>query len=62
MSNETIGYLGYKLYCAGWRQALHRHNSPIEHGLLSVFFYYRRGFAEGSAWIRASQLSEKVFP
>lgn len=48
---ERIGYLGYKLYRLGWRSSLHKHLPLIEHWLLSIFFYYRRGFVDGSEWL-----------
>lgn len=48
MQIEPIGYLGYKLYKLGWQSALHRHSSPVDRWLLSIFLYYRRGFTAGS--------------
>lgn len=48
MQIESIGYLGYKLYKLGWQSALRRHLAPANHWLLSIFLYYRRGFADGA--------------
>jgi hypothetical protein len=53
MHYQRMGYLGQKLYRSGWRRALQgRHSTSLKqsfkHWLLSVFFYYRRGFREGS--------------
>jgi hypothetical protein len=52
MQIERIGYLGYKLYSLGWHNALHKHPNLIEHLLLNIFLYYRRGFTEGSALLK----------
>lgn len=52
MQVQSIGYLGYKLYRLGWQSALHRHLAPANHWLLSIFIYYRRGFADGSNCIK----------
>jgi hypothetical protein len=52
MRDETVGYIGYKLYSLGWQNRLHNHLSCFQHLLLSVFLYYRRGFAEGSEWVQ----------
>lgn len=56
---ERIGHLGYKLYSLGWRNALHQNCTPLQHGILSIFLYYRRGFANGSEWLKEYQ-SENV--
>jgi hypothetical protein len=32
--------------------------TPIEHSVFNIFLYYRRGFAEGSAFIKANYLKE----
>ncbi len=49
MQIEPIGYLGYKLYRLGWQSAVRRHLAPANHWLLSIFFYYRRGFTDGAS-------------
>lgn len=56
MPIERIGHIGYKLYTVGWRNGLHQQLSPFQHRLLSVFLYYRRGFAEGSRWVEEYRL------
>jgi hypothetical protein len=53
---EPIGYLSYRLYCVGWRNGLHRRFSWLQHGVFSIFLYYRRGFADGSQWIKEYRL------
>jgi hypothetical protein len=52
MRIEKVGYIGYKLYSLGWQNRLHHHLSLLEHLLLSAFLYYRRGFEEGSEWVK----------
>ncbi len=52
MHVEKVGYIGYKLYTLGWQNSQHKHLSWLQHLLLSAFLYYRRGFEEGSEWIR----------
>ena len=56
MHVEKVGYMGYKLYTLGWQNSQHKHLSWLQHLLLSAFLYYRRGFEEGSEWIREYQL------
>ncbi|MGL6341884.1 MAG: hypothetical protein ACRC80_22415 [Waterburya sp.] len=58
MPIERVGYLGYKLYRLGWQNAVHKNLNPIEHSLFNALFYYRRGFNEGSAYIKANNLEE----
>jgi hypothetical protein len=49
MYYQHMGYLGQKLYRTGWKKALQdRYSTSLKHRLLSIFFYYRRGFKEGS--------------
>lgn len=50
MQAEKVGYIGYKLYILGWQNSQHNHFSLVQHLLLSVFLYYRRGFKQGSEW------------
>lgn len=50
MRVEKVGYIGYKLYTLGWLNSQHNHLSPLQHLLLSVLLYYRRGFKQGSDW------------
>lgn len=52
METEKVGYIGYKLYSLGWQNRLHNHLSHLQHLLLSAFLYYRRGFKEGSKWVK----------
>lgn len=56
MPIECVGYLGYKFYRLGWQNAIHKNLNPIEHSLFNALLYYRRGFAEGSAYIKANNL------
>ena len=56
MHVEKVGYMGYKLYTLGWQNSQNKHLSLLQHLLLSAFVYYRRGFEEGSEWIREYQL------
>jgi hypothetical protein len=49
---KRIDYLGYKLYCLGWRSALQGDRTSPEHILLSVFLYYRKGFTSGTEWAK----------
>lgn len=49
MHIQRMGSL-YKLYCLGWRNGSLKCFPPLQHWLLSIFLYYRRGFAEGSQW------------
>lgn len=51
MQTQKMGFL-YKLYCLGWRNGSLKCFSPLQHGLLSIFLYYRRGFAERAKWRR----------
>ena len=49
MQTQKMGSL-YKFYCWGWKNGALEHFSLFQHWLLSIFLYYRRGFAEGSEW------------
>jgi hypothetical protein len=46
---QRMGFF-YRLYCMGWRNGSLKHLSPFQHRLLSIFFYYRRGYTEGFQW------------
>lgn len=46
---QRMGFL-YKLYCVGWKNGSLKCFSAFTHWLLSIFFYYRVGFSEGSKW------------
>lgn len=59
MQCERMGSL-YRLYCMGWRNGSSQHFSPLLHYLLSAFFYYRRGFAEGASW-QQEQMKSRTF-
>lgn len=56
MQSDRMGSL-YKLYCIGWRNGSIKQFSQLQHGLLSLFFYYRRGFAEAVEW-RQNQVTD----
>jgi hypothetical protein len=56
MQTQKMGSL-YKLYCWGWKNGSLKCFSLSQHWLLSLFFYYRQGFAEGLKW-RQSQVEE----
>jgi hypothetical protein len=58
MHVERVGYLGSKFYCLGWQNAVHQNLAPIEHSVFSVLFYYRRGFVEGCAFVKANSLEQ----
>jgi hypothetical protein len=58
MNIERVGYLGYKFYRLGWQNAVHQNLDPIKHLVFNVLLYYRRGFAEGSAFVKANNLEE----
>lgn len=49
MHIQQMGSL-YKLYCLGWRNGSLKCLPPLQHWLLSIFLYYRRGFTEASEW------------
>jgi hypothetical protein len=46
---QRMGFL-YKLYCIGWTHGSLKYLPPLQHWLLSIFLYYRRGYSEGSQW------------
>lgn len=52
MSYQHIGFISYRLYSLGWRSGLHKRLPLLQHLLLSIFLYYRRGFADGSEWVK----------
>jgi hypothetical protein len=60
MNTRHIGHLGYKFYRLGWQNAVHQNFDPIEHSMFNLLLYYRRGFAEGSAFIKANYLEEAL--
>jgi len=49
MHIQGMGFL-YKLYCLGWRNGSLKCLPALQHWLLSIFLYYRRGYTEGSEW------------
>jgi hypothetical protein len=53
---QRVGYLSYRLYSLGWRNGLHNCLPLAQHWLLSPLLYYRRGFAEGSKWVKEYRL------
>lgn len=55
MHPQRMGFL-YKLYCTGWRNGSLKCLPPLQHGLLSIFLYYRRGYSEGSKWRQQHRL------
>ncbi|MBD2088595.1 hypothetical protein H6F67_01800 [Microcoleus sp. FACHB-1515] len=60
MHIQPIGLLGYQLYRLGWQNSLHQHLPKSQHWLLSIFLYYRRGFAEASLWIEEYKFERKL--
>ncbi len=46
---QRIGFL-YKFYCMGWKNGSLQYLHPLQHWLFRMFFYYRLGYHEGSAW------------
>lgn len=60
MHNERIGVL-YKLYCMGWRNGSLRCLPVLQHWLLSIFIYYRRGYTEGFEWRQQHYLENQRF-
>jgi hypothetical protein len=60
MRTEKVGYIGYKLYSLGWQNGLHNRLPLLQHLLLSAFLYYRRGFEEGSEWVREYRLEANL--
>ncbi len=46
---EPMGYL-YKLYCMGWKNGSLKCFPVLQHWLLSIFLYYRRGYTKGFQW------------
>jgi hypothetical protein len=53
---QRMGFL-YKLYCIGWRNGSLNCLPTFQHWLLSIFFYYRKGYTEASQW-RQGYLNE----
>jgi|GEM_PF-3287698 len=58
---QTQQGLDYRLYSLGWRSGLHETIPRVQHLLLSIFLLYRRGFAEGSQFIKEYH-PEKMLP
>ena len=56
MNYQRVGHLGYKLYRLGWQNGLHNYLPSSQHWLLSLFVYYRRGYAEGFEWVTEYRL------
>lgn len=59
MQSQPMGFL-YKLYCLGWRNSSTASFPVLQHWLLSLFFYYRRGFAEAAEW-KYEQMKSRTF-
>lgn len=57
MEMRSIGYLSYRLYRLGWQNRLHVRLPRLQHWLLSVFLYYRRGYVRGSEWVKEYKLN-----
>jgi hypothetical protein len=57
---ERVGYLGSKFYRLGWQNAVYQNLNPIKHLVFNVVLYYRRGFAEGSEFVKANNLEEML--
>lgn len=57
MEIQSIGYLSYRLYQLGWHNRLYARLPRLQHWLLSIFLYYRRGYANGSEWVKEYKLN-----
>lgn len=55
-----VGHFGYRLYSLGWRSGLYTHLPLAQHWLLSIFYYYRRGYTEGSKQVREYRLERNL--
>lgn len=53
---QKMGFL-YKLYCIGWKNGSLKCFPLLQHGLLSIFVYYRRGYIAGSHWRQQHRLA-----
>lgn len=60
MNTKRIGHVGYRFYRLGWQNAIHQNLDPIKHSVFNVLLYYRRGFTEGSAFIKTNNLEEML--
>jgi hypothetical protein len=58
MHSGRVGAL-YKFYFLGWKNGSSQSFPLLQHWLLSIFFYYRQGFAEARKW-KLEQLSSEV--
>jgi hypothetical protein len=58
---KRMGFL-YKLYFIGWRNGSLKHLPPLQHWLLSIFLYYRRGYNEGFQWRQYNLTPKQVRP
>ncbi len=56
MYRQRMGFL-YKFYCMGWKNGSLKCFPAFQHWLLSIFFYYRIGFSEGSQWRQQHHLA-----
>ncbi len=52
--------MNYRLYGLGWRSGLHERLPLLVHYLLSIFYLYRRGFADGSEWIEEYYAGKRI--
>jgi hypothetical protein len=46
----------YKLYCIGWKNGSLGCLTPLQHRLLSIFLYYRKGYTEATKWRQEHRL------
>ena len=46
---QRMGFL-YKFYCMGWKNGSLKCFPVLQHWLLNIFLYYRRGYIEGLQW------------
>jgi hypothetical protein len=51
--------VNYSLYSLGWNSHLHRPIPLVWHILLSVFYYYRRGYTEARQYAKGNLVSVK---
>ena len=59
MDVQRMGFL-YKFYYMGWKNGSLKCFPLLQHWLLSIFLYYRRGYNEGSQWRQQHRLASLV--
>ncbi len=56
MPIQQMGFL-YKLYCMGWKNGSLKCFPTLQHCLLNIFLYYRKGYIEGLKWRQQHRLA-----